>query len=121
MYRVWIALLIAGTSTVASAETYLGAGLGTEASVGGGMTGFQGNGGRSERLMLGERISWVSIEASGTRFGLRGSENAPFTGTELAAALKLSVPLGYNFALFGRGGFQRSWLTTDSSQPERSG
>jgi hypothetical protein len=105
--------LVAASATAASAEAYLGLGIGTTASVGGDMTSFQGDGSRSGRLILGSRFGRFSVEGNGTRFGLIGNSVA-YQADQLAAALKYSFPLGNNFEVFGRGGLERTWLSTDA-------
>jgi len=116
-----VASLVAATSTVASAGTYLGLGIGTAPSVGGDMPTFSNDGSRSERLLLGFRFGRFSIEGDGTRYGLLNDGRAQYTGSQLAAALKFSYPLGNNFEVFARGGLERTWLTTDTDEGEFSG
>lgn len=114
-----LAAVIAATTSVASAGTYLGAGIGTSASLGGDHTPYASNG-RSGRLILGFGFGRIGIEANATRYGLaRGTEG--FQATSLAAALRVGFPLGNNFELFGRGGLERTWLTTSGTDPEPSG
>ena len=106
--------LVAASASAASAGTYLGLGIGTAASPGGDMTQTSSDGNRSGRVMLGMRFGQLSIEGAGSRFGLfRGS--SPYQGTTLAAALKYSLPLGDSFDAYGRGGLQRTWLSTDNT------
>lgn len=106
--------LVAASASSASAGTYLGLGIGTSATPSGDMQMTSNDGSRSGRLMVGTRFGQLAIEGAGSRFGFfRGA--APYQGTMLAAALKYSLPLGDSFEVFGRGGLQRTWLSTDTS------
>jgi hypothetical protein len=112
-------ILVAVAHSAASAGTYLGLGIGTSADVGvSNATGtpFEQGGGRSERFIIGQRFGRLSIEGAGTRYGLL-HQLAPYDGTSLAVAAKLSLPLGNNFDVFGRGGLQRTWLSDSQNTP----
>jgi hypothetical protein len=112
--------LVAASATAASAGTYLGLGIGTAASPSGDLSMQASDGNRTGRLMLGTRFGHLSIEGAGSRFGLlRGS--LPYQGTELAAALKYSLPLGNNFEVFGRGGVERTWLNPENTSAQYAG
>jgi hypothetical protein len=110
-----VALALAASSSAASAGTYLGLGVGTAAD----MVGDSGKGvvmkgnDRSGRLILGYRFGRFSLEATGTRYGMY--QNAlPFDSTMAALALKFSLPLAQGFEVFGRGGVEHTWLTTNA-------
>jgi hypothetical protein len=107
------ALLVASTS-LASAGTYVGLGIGT--SAGGSMNGTDtvDGGGRSGRLMIGSRFGKLSIEGQGGRFDMQFPASR-YEASELGVGLKLNVPIGNNFELFGRGGIERTWLTATTS------
>jgi hypothetical protein len=110
-------ILVAAASTAASAGTYLGLGLGSSASVGGTDTGsavFAQGSDRSERFIVGQKFGYISIEGAGTRYGLY-HQTTGYDGTAVALAAKLSLPLGNGFDAFGRGGVQRTWLSTDTA------
>lgn len=107
-------ILVAAASSAASAGTYLGLGIGSTASVSDSEATFQSGGDRSERFILGQSFGRLSIEGAGTRYGLF-HRDAPYDGTSLAIAAKLSFPLGNNFDVFGRGGLQRTWLSANMS------
>jgi len=112
--------LVAASATAASANTYLGLGIGTDASPSGDLSMQTSDGNRSGRLMLGTRFGHLSIEGAGSRYGLlRGS--LPYQGTQLAAALKYSLPLGNNFEVFGRGGVERTWLNPENTAADWAG
>jgi hypothetical protein len=112
-------VLTVGASTAASAGTYIGLGIGSEATGSatraggldaGSMSGYE----RSGRLMLGTRLSKLSVEGQGSRFDVSFDANG-YQATQLGLALKLNLPLGHNFEVFGRGGVQRTWLTQSFS------
>lgn len=112
--------LLASMTSLASAGTYLGVGVGSEASGSGtygrndvSMDGYD----RSGRLMLGTRFSKLSVEAQGSRFDVAFNNNA-YDATQLALALKLSIPLGNNFEVFGKGGVQRTWLSFNGTNSD---
>ena len=114
-----VAVVLAVTASAASAGTYLGLGVGTSADLGGGMGRFTTDNGRSDRLIVGYRFGRLSIDGSGTRFGLLNQGR--YDGTELAAALKLDVPVAGQLGVFARGGVERTWLSSQSTQPSLSG
>jgi hypothetical protein len=117
---ILVAATVAATGTVASAGTYLGLGIGTAASPGGDIAMTSSDGNRSGRLVLGTRFGHLSVEGAGSRYGLfRG--NTPYDGTQMAVALKYSLPLGNNFEAYGRGGLERTWLSTDTSAADFAG
>ena len=110
------AVTLASLTSVASAGTYIGLGIGSESRGGaegtngadlGSMDGYE----RSGRLMVGTRISKLSVEGQASRFDTTLS-TSPYDATQLALALKLSIPLGNNFEFFGKGGLHRTWLST---------
>lgn len=113
-----VAVTLASLTSVASAGTYLGIGVGSEST--GGWDGAAGEGtmegyGRSGRLMVGMRFARLSIEGQGSRFDLAMNPASTFQANQVAAAVKLSLPLGSNFEFFGKGGLARTWLTNSSS------
>jgi hypothetical protein len=110
------AVILASMTSVASAGgTYIGLGIGSESTGGwertdgamysGSMDGY----GRSGRLMLGRSFGKLSVEGQASRFNV--TVDQPHTATQLAAALKLSIPLGSGFEFFGKGGLERTWLS----------
>ncbi len=104
--------LVAGSASAASAGTYLGLGIGTQASghIGNDVSSMSEDGNHSGRLVVGYRFGRLSIEGAATRYTQLyrgGSDDA----TSFAALLKYSLPLGNNFEAFGRGGLQRTDLS----------
>lgn len=115
-----VAAVIAASASVASAGTYLGAGIGTSASLGGTQTRYAPDG-RSGRLILGFGFGRIGVEANATRYGLDNA-GVSWDATSIAAALRVGFPLGNNFEVFGRGGLQRTWLSANSgTMPQPSG
>jgi hypothetical protein len=112
--------LVAAAASVASADPYLGLGIGTAASPSGQMTNTSADGNRSGRLIAGMRWGHLSLEGAGSRYGLFKGPY-PYQGTALAAALKYSLSLGDNFEVYARGGLQRTWLSTDRIASNWSG
>ena len=104
--------LVAATPVAASAGTYLGLGIGTQASghIGSDPSSMETDGNHSGRLILGMRFGRLSAEGSGTRYS-EVFRNASSPSTSLAVALKYGLPLGDNFEIFGRGGLQRTWVS----------
>jgi len=120
-------VLVAASTTAASAGTYLGLGIGTAARPSGDLPATTGDGNRAGRLIAGLQlghlsIGHVSVEATGSRFGELRRNAYAYQGTMLAADLKYSLPLGDNFEAFGRAGLERTWLSTDPSNvPDYAG
>jgi hypothetical protein len=114
------ALLVASSSSVASAGTYLGIGIGT--SPDGTMAGSDTveGAGRSGRLMLGSRFGKLSLEGQASRFDMMFASSA-YETTQLGIGLKLGIPLGNNFELFGKGGVQRTWLNHEGTEFDSAG
>lgn len=104
-----VAVVFAASTSVASAGTYLGLGIGTSADGNLGDSGTVEGAGRSGRLLLGARMSKLSLEGQASRYDL-AFQSSLYASTQVGLGLKLSIPLGNNFELFGRGGVQRTWL-----------
>jgi hypothetical protein len=97
-------------STTASADGYLGLGLGTQPAINDEVTAFATPVGRSVRGLAGIRFGRVSLEGALNGFDMVTHSNGDTTAYQLSAALKLSFPLGNNFEAFGRVGLERTWL-----------
>jgi hypothetical protein len=106
------AVLLAASTSVASAGSYLGIGIGTSADGSVGASETVEGAGRSGRLMVGTRFGRLALEGQGSRFDMMFASSS-YETTQLGLGLKVSVPLGNNFELFGRGGVQRTWLNLD--------
>jgi len=116
MNRVCLAaVLLAASSSVASAGIYAGLGIGTGADVNhdSGVNTLVGNN-RSARLLAGYRFGRFSVEVSGTHYGLV-LDGAFFDANQLGLLGKYSFPIGDGFELFGRGGVQHTWLSTSET------
>lgn len=113
-------VLVAASASAASAGPYLGLGIGTAASPSGEIPNASQDGNRTGRLMVGMRFGNLSIEGAGCRYGMF-TGSYPYQGTQLAAVLKYSLPLGNDFDAFGRGGIQRTWLSTDTVLSDYAG
>lgn len=119
-----IVLVIAAAQTsVASAGAYVGLGVGTavggswqapERGNEGDVDGFE----RSGRLVVGTRISKLSLEGQVGRFALTFGDPLEYQGTQLGVGLKYSIPLGNNFEVFPKAGVGRTWLSGMSSPDE---
>lgn len=112
------ALLLTASTSAVSAGTYVGLGIGTAASGSaersdgidmGSVDGYE----RSGRLLLGSRLGKLSIEGQGSRFNARlSTQTNDYEATQLGVGLKLGIPIGNSFEIFGRGGVQRTWLSS---------
>lgn len=108
------AVVLIAMSGVANAGGYLGAGIGNAPTIDTQLAHEPQ--GRSARLLVGYRlplkIGSASIEGAYGGYGLRGSGGGTLDGRELSASGKYNYPLGSNFEVFGRIGFQRTDLTS---------
>lgn len=113
------AVTLAAMTSVASAGTYVGLGIGTAANGSaerndgidyGSTDGFE----RSGRLMVGSRFGKLSIEGQGGRYDIV-FDHLGYQATQLGLGAKLNLPIGNNFELFAKGGLERTWLSTQSA------
>jgi len=104
----------------AHAGTYVGVGLGTSARTDGDFARFGTNGKHSGRIVLGERIGQVSVEAQLNDIGLiyRGVDA---NATSLGAVGALHLPLVSKLEGYVRFGLERTWLRGDSTVPDATG
>jgi hypothetical protein len=108
--RSLLVAAVLASSSIASAGTYLGIGIGTGPSIGNNAIPNPEANGRSGRLLLGESFGHLAVELEANRFGL-SLNGSGYDSTMLGIGLKYGVPLADGFELFGRGGFQRTWLS----------
>lgn len=114
------AVTLAAMTSVASAGTYVGLGIGTSADASYNESNTVEGAGRSGRLVVGTRFSKLAVEGQGNRFDLLFS-GSQFETSQLGIGLKLNIPLGNNFELFGRGGVQRTWLNSTNDMADAAG
>jgi hypothetical protein len=121
MSRTVLALvLVAASTSVASAGGFAGLGVGTGAASSGD-TSLDENG-RSGRLMLGYRFGRISVEGIGMRYGLVDwNDRSSSTSTTLALAGRFNFPLQDKFEVFGRLGLQRTSISGDTGAADASG
>lgn len=112
-----VAALLVSSTSIASAGTYLGLGIGTAPAVNSEVPAMVETSGRSGRLLGGYsfngfKFGRLSIEANAGRNDVYISK-VEYASTMLSIGGKFNYPLGSNFEVFGRGGLQHTWLTTD--------
>lgn len=120
MFFVAAILTVAGT---ASADTYLGLGLGTTPTVSDEFSSATTATpvGRSARGLAGMRFGNVSIEAAVNGYGVALPTFGSRTVYQGSVQAKLSVPIGNNFEGFGRGGVERTWLDLGDTRYDYTG
>lgn len=117
------ALAISVTApALARADGYVSVGVGSSAGTGNSDT-FSSDERLSGRLMIGQRVSLLSVEAGVSGYGLEGmSPGTTWDAISLGAGLKLNVPVLLGFEVFGRGGVERTWLEdSDGSMADYAG
>jgi hypothetical protein len=112
-----VGLITLATVGTASAGTYVGIGIGTVPAVSE-QTDRLEAGGRSVRAVLGSRFSYLSVEGALGGFDMliadgQGELKPLGDAYQLAAALKLNVPLGSGFEVFGRAGVHHTLIDAD--------
>ncbi|MCE9579463.1 MAG: porin family protein [Deltaproteobacteria bacterium] len=116
--------LVAGLALVpaaAHAGGYVGAGIGTSASVNDSSGSLASDSGHSGRIVVGERLSRVSIEGAFDAYGLTSaSRPAGFDAHSLGIAAKLHLPLVANLDGVVRVGLEHTWLAGDAA-PDLTG
>jgi len=111
------ALTLGMTATAASAETYIGLGIGSEAPVTGSLgEQFSTDDTTHGRLMLGKRFGKLAIEGSlfGTEMFHLGGPDAAIAA--LALDLKYHLPVASNFEAYVKGGLHKAYLSSDTNQ-----
>jgi hypothetical protein len=114
MRRLACVVLLLGSVSVGSAESYVSLGIGGDPALHGDVraaTNGAGDGGNG-RLALGVGVGRLSFEGSLSRFGL-GDGNATAAGVHL----RLRFPIDGGFGAYGRVGLERVWLPGDSMPP----
>ena len=105
--------LMAASTNIANADSYIGASYGVKAPLAGSVGDqFSTADARNARLILGQRIGNIALEGS-----LFGTEL--FRGQEKNHTLSLGLDLKYHFPLllalgaYGKVGVHRTWLQAD--------
>jgi hypothetical protein len=115
---VLAAVLLAASTSIASAGTYVGLGIGSAPSVSDSANDPYRSDGRSGRLALGWRMGRFSVEGALSGFSYVQA-NSPGDGhydsRSGQIAGKFNYPLGDNFEAFGRVGLLRTQLTPTST------
>ncbi|HTL32566.1 MAG TPA: outer membrane beta-barrel protein [Kofleriaceae bacterium] len=118
MKRVLLAaMIVAATSTVASAGTYVGLGIGTAPATSG--DAALDENGRSLRAQLGYSFGHFAVEGVVNHANLDGTpwgytSPGDMSWTTLGVAAKYNIPLGDKFEGFGRLGVQRTFLSIEN-------
>lgn len=109
------ATLLAASTGVASAGSYLGIGIGTAPTTHSDDTTL-GNDGRSGRLILGQSFSRLAIEGSYQGFTVADMAGLTYDTRQLGVAAKLNFPLQDRFEAYGRFGLQRTWVSANQDR-----
>jgi hypothetical protein len=121
-----VVALVAAMSSVASAGTYVGLGIGTNAVSGSDRIVDDG---RSARLVVGYafrplKYGTLAVEGSLSGYGLGlkdGDEALPMDAYQISAAARFNVPLSHNFEAFGRLGLHHTTVGADNAIYDTSG
>jgi hypothetical protein len=98
-------------SSTASAGGYLGLSLGTQPAANDDFESRIGQPtGRSLRGLAGLRFGNVSLEGAINGFDVLTARYGEHTAFQASASLKLNLPIGNDFEVFGRVGAERTWL-----------
>lgn len=112
-------ILLAASSGVASAGTYLGLGIGTAPAIDNQLE--MDSNGRSLRGLVGRRWGRFSIEGALGGFDGYGAAGDPYDAYQGAIAAKLNLPLSDGFEAYGRAGLQRTWLSRQKEDLDADG
>src|SRR5262245_47518538 len=104
------AFVLAALASAAHAGSYLGLGIGGQASTDGGLVNYDTTGKHSARLVAGYRFGQVSLEAGLGDYGLTRVQS-DWNAWSLGAAAKLHLPLFAGFEAYVRAGLERTYLT----------
>ena len=103
-------------SSTAVAGGYLGLALGTQPGANDDFeTKIGAPTGRSLRGLAGLRFGNVSIEAALNGFDVLAPRYGEHTAYQASASLKLNLPIGNDFEVFGRVGAERTRLTLNNN------
>lgn len=121
MRSLLAALLIVGSTSVASAGGYVGLGIGTGPGVGGELPYRED--GRSGRLELGYRLGHhLAIEGMGSRSDMMyGTMTQTYQWQMLGLAAKYNLTLGDRFEIFGRLGVQHTSFDDERGNTVQTG
>lgn len=118
------ALLLA--SATARADGYIGAGVGSDSALHGGLgahfdTGDEASAGR---LLIGQRMGIVALEASLFGTDLHGVSQAAgphdYSTISLGVDLKVYLPLLLGLEAYGRAGLNKTWLDAPAERQQWS-
>jgi len=108
-----LAVLGLAVSVPAHAGTYLGAGIGTQASVEGSLGNLSTEGQHSGRVVIGQRFGIFSIEGGVNDYGLTSSAGTvQWHAIAAGAAGKLDLPFTALFNGYVRLGLEHTWVTS---------
>ena len=118
------ASLLLGLSSQALAGGYVGAGIGSEASISGDLSGhFDTDEASSGRIVIGHRMGALALEAS--LFGSDLVGISDFTGRDTEfSTLSLGVDLKYHLGLvgglelYGKIGLNKTWLRAPDARDD---
>jgi len=117
-------MLVAALSSVASAGSYLGLGIGTKPAISDQKDRLETEG-RSGKFLLGTRWGNVSAEGAIGGYSVLVSSSDTFIplgdAYQASAALKMSLPFASGFEGFGRVGVHHTWINSDKDMNSVSG
>ena len=111
-----VALLgsLAAPRLAAAEGGYLSLGVGSSASLGGDLSGYESTG-RSARLSIGQRFGRLGLEAGIGGYGFEFGNAGNYDALGLGVYGRYSRPLVSKLEGFGRFGVERTWLRPDST------
>ena len=127
MNRVALATaLLAASSGVASAGTYIGLGIGPAPAIDApDLENTLSNDGRSGKLIVGQRFGRFSIEGGLGKFDLRLSDNGglgpQYEVYQAQVSGKYGLPLSDGFEVYGRLGLHKQWFGNEREDLDVSG
>jgi Outer membrane protein beta-barrel domain len=107
---------VAALAPAAHAGTYVGAGIGTSASVDGAISDYGTDGKHSGRLYIGQRFGVVSVEGGFNDYGLTTSRGTvSWNAFAIGAAAKLDLPVTPLIHGYVRLGLEHTWISSDAA------